>query len=458
MGHAVTNSVTEIATQPSGVLALRVDQMEWTSTQRAAFAQIGVENAPDGDLQVFLHVAQRSGLDPFARQIYMISRKDQQSGKLKWTIQTGIDGYRVIAERRREYGGQVGPQWCGEDGAWRDMWAAKEPPIAARVGVIRKGWEHPVWGVAHFNEFKGAKYGGGLTHMWATMPANQIAKCAESAALRKAFPQDFAGVYIDEEMEHLNNPAPRIVIDSERAAEPEPDWDILIQRYESNADQSGLADLRKLAVGFRPNDSELLERISVAIERVKDALDRAEFYAADEFRSRALIPNASRAGLLKLHDDVRGAAMLGAPVEDEDGQLTSLGDLIIARGRLAKEREDAASVGQLLEGEPTRTPITRESLLAKDRRGLERHLFALLGEGGIKDAKQGRETRLDAVSRLVASRLCVIVPSLTSLNDLPDDKLIDVILALDEYQCAGRLVEELAELTKPVREENGGKP
>lgn len=272
-------SGTEVViTQNAGVLALRGDQSDWTPAQRAALTQIGISEAPAGDQQVFLHVAQRSGLDPFARQIYMISRWDWQSQQNKWTIQTGIDGYRVIAERKPQYGGQLGPQWCGEDGKWQDVWTSKTPPVAARVGVVRKDWVNPIWGVAHFTEFAATKKDGNLTQMWATKGRHQIAKCAEAAALRKAFPQDFAGVYMDDEMEHLDNPVPRIVIESERdqAADQEPDWDGLLTKHEKDKDLTKLGDLWKLARGLRPNDTGLQERIAQAGERVKQAASHAD--------------------------------------------------------------------------------------------------------------------------------------------------------------------------------------
>jgi phage recombination protein Bet len=200
--------MTEIATvgPSSGALALRADQHHFTDEQSAALAQIGVAEAPAGDLSVFMHVAQRTGLDPFSRQIYMISRYDSQAGRNRWTIQTGIDGFRIIAGRSGVYRGQVGPEWCGEDGVWRDVWLAPTAPLAARVGVIRSDFDQPIYGVAMFREYAQTKKGGDLTSMWASKGALMIAKCAEALALRKAFPNDLAGLMTPEETDRDDLP------------------------------------------------------------------------------------------------------------------------------------------------------------------------------------------------------------------------------------------------------------
>ena len=182
----------------SGLLAVTNEQDFWDEKQMAALNQLGLTNAPKGDLGVFLHFCQRTGLDPFARQIYMIGRQG------KYTIQASIDGLRIVAQRSGEYGGQVGPYWCGEDGIWKDVWVSAEPPIAAKVGVWRKGFKEPLFAIAKFESYA-VYYNGKLGSVWAKMPDLMIAKCAEALALRRAFPQDLSGVYTAEEMAQTDN-------------------------------------------------------------------------------------------------------------------------------------------------------------------------------------------------------------------------------------------------------------
>lgn len=214
--------------QPQTALAIAPEQREFTPNQVAMLQHIGVDSATDSDLQVFFHQCQRTGLDPFARQIYMISRKGKQ------TIQTGIDGYRLIgrraAQRTKETISVKPPQWAHSDGGWRDVWLpAWGMPAAAKVVILRGAQEFT--GVALFDEYKQTKFGGGLTQMWSQRPAGQIAKCAESLAWRMAFPQDLAGIYTDEEMGQADNRpasnAPAEVVDVEESTGPKltaEDW------------------------------------------------------------------------------------------------------------------------------------------------------------------------------------------------------------------------------------------
>lgn len=199
--------MSELVKRDVSALAVSPDQTQWDPNQRAALVQIGVDEASDGDLAVFLNYAQRTGLDPFSRQIYMIGRYDSRLGAKKWTIQASIDGLRIIAQRSGEYAGQVGPEWCGPDGMWKDVWINPHPPTASRVGVLRKGFAQPLYAVALLNEYA-QMYKDKLGGLWGSKPAVMLAKCAEALALRKAFPMDLSGIYTAEEMSQADSPQP----------------------------------------------------------------------------------------------------------------------------------------------------------------------------------------------------------------------------------------------------------
>lgn len=203
--------------ETSTALAIDPSQRDFTNEQRAALEQIGVEKASDGDLAVFFHVCKRSGLDPFARQIYMIGRYErvqidgQWTRVLKQTIQTGIDGYRLIGRRAASKAGHKlsvsAPLWRHPDSGWQDVWSGQWGyPIAAKVRITRDG--EPFVGVAMFDEYKQTNRDGHLTAMWAQRPAGMLAKCAEALAWRMAFPQDLAGIYTDDEMAHADSAEP----------------------------------------------------------------------------------------------------------------------------------------------------------------------------------------------------------------------------------------------------------
>ena len=166
-------------------------------------------------LALFVQVCQRTGLDPFAKQIHPVFRKAKAKDKDgKWveqtqmTIQVGIDGYRLIAERTGRYLGTTPPEWCGPDGMWTDVWLSDDPPAAARIGIKRADFPEPVYFTALYKEYvqttdeyaAGERTGNKKPNsMWQKMPANQLRKCAEAGGFRTAFPQECSGVYVDAE-------------------------------------------------------------------------------------------------------------------------------------------------------------------------------------------------------------------------------------------------------------------
>lgn len=226
----------------AAVLALRSNQTYWDARQLAAITSLGIKHASKEDLLVFFHYCQKTGLDPFSKEIYLIERRAKEGNQwvYRQVITIGIDGYRGNAQKAADKRGILieyeDTIWYDDKGGKREVWIDRaNEPAAAKVTVIKiypdgRRTRFPATAVFEsFADFKKNDKGErtGLKAQWAVMPEHMIAKCAEAQALRKAFPRELGGTYIEEELQGEEELRPPVL--PARQRDPEADDDSTVQ-------------------------------------------------------------------------------------------------------------------------------------------------------------------------------------------------------------------------------------
>lgn len=208
----------QLAKKPQ--LSYTKDQVELVKSQIAPEATVD-------ELKLFLYQAQRTGLDALSRQIYCIHRnvKTPTGWTKKMTIQTSIDGFRVIAERSGNYGGQSEPIFTEVDGKL----------VSCKVSVFRfhndVRYEASV-AVAYWEEYCQRNNEGKPMGLWAKMPHTMLSKVAEALALRKAYPQDLSGLYTGDEMAQSTEEVPTYIKKHDNADDLELAIDLCVNTTE----------------------------------------------------------------------------------------------------------------------------------------------------------------------------------------------------------------------------------
>lgn len=181
------------ALQKTNNVTVLAQQFEYEESFVQTVKDTVAKGATDTELQLFLQTAKRTGLDPFAKQIYCIPRWDSKKGGNVMSIQISVDGFRAIADRTGRYVPSREPTYT------YDSKDALESATAYIKKFAHGSW-HEIAATAFYDEYVQTGKEGKPNHMWNKMPRLMLAKTAESLVLRKAFPAELSGLYTSEEM------------------------------------------------------------------------------------------------------------------------------------------------------------------------------------------------------------------------------------------------------------------
>lgn len=163
-------------------LTVQNERLQDLDARRNLIKNMYAKDCSNDEFEVFLFTCKRLGLDPRAKQIYAIKLQG------KMTFQIGIDGLRLVAERTGKYAPGRETLYAYD----------KDGKLFSATAYVKKlvcdTW-HEVPATAYM-----AEYSTGQA-TWKTKPHIMLGKCAESLALRKAFPMELSGIHSTEEME-----------------------------------------------------------------------------------------------------------------------------------------------------------------------------------------------------------------------------------------------------------------
>lgn len=160
-----------------------------TSDQLDLIKRTVANGATDAELKLFLFDCARRGVHPLDKLLHFTKRGG------KYTPVTSIDFMRAQAAMSGEMAGN-------EDAVFHDT-EPGDDNFHASVTVYRltDRQRFPYTATARWEEYCPP---AGQDHMWQKMPHTMLGKCAEALALRKAFPQQLAGLYAKEELDQAD--------------------------------------------------------------------------------------------------------------------------------------------------------------------------------------------------------------------------------------------------------------
>lgn len=144
----------------------------FTQEQWQLMTDMIMRGATPPEIAFFGEVCKRVGLDPFKKQIHAVKRWDSDQKRFIWSYQTGIDGYRSIANSCGDYAGSDEPVFVPPDES-----APHPRKATVTVWKLVRGQRVPFTASARWEEYVQTTKEGKPNSMWRKMPYGQLAKC-----------------------------------------------------------------------------------------------------------------------------------------------------------------------------------------------------------------------------------------------------------------------------------------
>ena len=191
---------------------------ELTGSQLRLVRDTIARDCDPNEFDLFMAAAKSYGLDPFRKQILPLVFSKSNPEKRRMSIIVARDGLRVIAQRCGDYRPASRPPEYTFDAETKGPTNPKGIETATvYLWKQDKGGDwYEVAGQADWDEFApiadewgwvdGKRKPTGKKTVdgnWAKMPKVMIAKCAEAQALRAGWPDQFSGIYVEEEMDRV---------------------------------------------------------------------------------------------------------------------------------------------------------------------------------------------------------------------------------------------------------------
>lgn len=214
-GNAVALQPSRIELPRAVAKEYELDASQWRVLVQQIFPSA---KSAESVLMALAYCRQRK-LDIFKKPVHIVPIYDSKKREYVETVWPGISEIRTTAARTGEYAGQdeveFGSMIEREFEAEFDEWENRKK-IGTRVE--RKTVRYPEWAkVTVYRITQGGRYGYTAkvyweetyasigksdmpNEMWSRRARGQLEKCAEAAALRKAFPEELGNTYSAEEM------------------------------------------------------------------------------------------------------------------------------------------------------------------------------------------------------------------------------------------------------------------